>query len=67
MIGRAIMLLLAVVLFFALIGKWATPRVPRGRSRPAVESARKCPDCGAYVLGSRPTPCERADCRFRQA
>ncbi len=28
MIGRAVMLLLAVVLLLAMIGKWTTPRVP---------------------------------------
>ena len=66
MIGRAVMLLVAVVLLLAMIGKWTTPRVPPRRSGPTVELARKCPDCDAYVLGSRPTPCERADCRFRQ-
>ena len=63
MIVRMALLLLIVVLVLAVLGKWRRLELPRRRSRPAVEAARKCPSCGAYVLASEPVPCER--CRAR--
>ena len=60
---RAVLLFLIVVAVLGAVGKWRLPRPPRG---PAVEAARKCSVCGAYVVGPRPEPCARADCRFRQ-
>jgi hypothetical protein len=64
-IARALLLLAGVVLLLALVGKLQRPKVPPGPTRPAVQSARKCPDCGSYVLGTDPVPCERADCPYR--
>jgi hypothetical protein len=64
MTARLALLLLAAWLALRLYGQWRRLKAePRGR--PRVESARKCPDCGAYVVGSSPGPCARADCRFR--
>ena len=67
MIGRAVILLIAVSLLVAMIGKLRAPRVPPGPAKPAVQAARKCPVCDAYVLGSNPSPCARDDCRFRRS
>ena len=64
MIGRVVLILIAVALLMAMIGKLRLPKRPE---RPAVQSARKCPDCSAYVVGSHPEPCGRADCRYRTA
>jgi hypothetical protein len=64
---RIVLVFLVVVLILGWIGKWRLPRVPQRRPGPAVQSARKCPDCDAYVLGSHPEPCARPDCRFRRA
>ncbi len=50
-----------------MIGKLRAPRVPPGPAKPAVQAARKCPLCDAYVLGTNPSPCARDDCRFRRA
>jgi hypothetical protein len=47
-----------------LYGQWRRLKA-RPRDRRRVESARKCPDCGAYVVGADPSPCARPDCRFR--
>lgn len=64
MILRLLLLLVIVLLVLNLLGRW---RLPKPRSRQAIEPAKKCPDCGAYVLGSPPEPCALPDCRFRTA
>jgi hypothetical protein len=66
MIVRAALLLLALLLVLAVLGRWRR-RVGRDSARPRVEAARRCPDCDAYVFGPRPEPCGRPDCRFRSA
>ena len=60
MIGRVVLLLLAVVLLLAILGKL---RLPKRTERPAVQAARKCPDCGAYVVAGQ--PCTTPGCRSR--
>ncbi len=65
MMLRAVLLFLVVVLVLGMVGKLRLPKVPPRRRRPEVESARKCPDCDAYVIGAPPEPCARADCRYR--
>ena len=62
---RAVVLFLLVTVILGVIGKWRLPGLPKRRPGPAVEVARKCPDCDAYVLGAKPAPCARPDCRFR--
>jgi len=66
MIGRIILLTIAVALILAFIGKLRFPKLPRRPEGKSIEPARKCPDCGAYVVGSLPEPCARPDCRFRR-
>jgi hypothetical protein len=66
-IVRVLILLLVLALVASRIQRWLRqhlPARPPGPA-PAVEAARKCPDCGAYVVGSRPEPCARPDCRYR--
>ncbi|HET9067891.1 MAG TPA: hypothetical protein VFN28_04550 [Amaricoccus sp.] len=58
MIGRIALLALAVVLLLAIIGKLRLPKPP---GRPAVQAARKCPECGAYMVGDG--PCTTPGCR----
>jgi len=64
MIGRALLLFIAVWLAVRLARQWFALKAPP-RDRPMVQGARKCPDCGAYVVGAKPEPCGRPDCRFR--
>jgi hypothetical protein len=49
MIGRVALILVAVALLLAIMGKLSRPKVGR-RKTGRVESARKCPECGAYVI-----------------
>jgi len=65
MIVRAALLLLLLLIVLAAIGRWR--RIGQRPAPPRIESARRCPDCDAYVFGPRPEPCERPDCRFRTA
>jgi hypothetical protein len=60
MIGRVVLLLVAVALLMAMLGKLRLPKRPE---RPAVQSARKCPDCGAYVVAGQ--PCTSPECPSR--
>ena len=64
MITRIVLLLIVAWVALRLYGQWRRLKAPtRGGRR--VEAARKCPDCGAYVVGASPEPCARGDCRFR--
>lgn len=57
---KAALILVALLLLAGMIGRSFAPRVDNPRKRPVVEAARKCPACGAYVLGD--AACARADC-----
>lgn len=48
MIGRVVLVVAAVVLLLAMIGRRRVPGPPETK---AVERARKCPGCGAYIVG----------------
>ena len=56
MIGRLALLTIAVALLLAILGKLGRPKVG-GRPARRVESARKCPACGAYVLDGQRCRC----------
>jgi hypothetical protein len=64
MIFKVVTLFLAFILLVGMIGKFIAPRRPRG-SEPAIEAARKCPECGSYVIGAAPAPCDRDTCPHR--
>jgi hypothetical protein len=64
MIFKTVTLFLAFILLVGMVGKLMAPRRKRG-SEPAIEAARKCPECGSYVIGSAPAPCDRAGCPYR--
>jgi hypothetical protein len=57
---KAITTILLIGLLAGMTIRAVLPRPPSTRPRrgPAVETARKCPDCGAYRLGDGrcPTP-----------
>ena len=58
MIVRAALLLLLLVLAVRVIGRWR--RLAAKPQGGAIEAARKCPGCGAYVLAGETCPCTRA-------
>jgi hypothetical protein len=62
MIVKAALLFLVAALALGVLGRWTRRGSPRKGARGRIEPARKCPGCGAYVLGSRPEPCARPDC-----
>ena len=66
MMIRMVLIFLIVLLVLGMIGKWRLPKVPQRPRGPAIEPARKCPDCAAYVIGRDPEPCARPDCRYRR-
>jgi len=65
MMVKAALLFLVAMLVLGMFGRWSRGRTPRDTPKDRIEPARKCPDCGAYVLGARPEPCARADCPMR--
>lgn len=62
MLRIGLVLLLALV-FAGVIGRAIRPQVPRGSQGPRIETAAKCPSCGAYRVGT--AACARPDCPAR--
>lgn len=62
---QAVLLFLIFLLALGLVGKWRRPRVPPKASGPAIQSARKCATCDAYLVGAVKAACGRADCPQR--
>lgn len=64
MIGKALLLLVVVGLLANAARKWIGPKaVPPKARTPAVETARKCSECGSYLIG--PGPCPDPECPSR--
>ncbi len=67
MIIKAVSLFLIAMLLLAMFGRLRLPgggaggNGPKGRRGRAKRlDARKCPDCGSYVIGPGPCPCKTA-------
>jgi hypothetical protein len=43
------------VILAGAVSRWRKPPGASGGNR--IEAARKCPDCGAYLIGPDPCPC----------
>lgn len=56
---KALLVLLALLALAGMIARRLGPPARKTR-RPAIEAARKCAACGAYVLAG--APCARPDC-----
>ena len=63
MITRLVVLVLLGLLIAGLIRKWTRPVLPRDRRGTTIESARRCPECGAYVLAGEVCACTRGQKR----
>jgi hypothetical protein len=57
MIGKLALIVIAVALLLAMTGRLKRPKVGRGKTARQVQSARKCPACGAYVLDGQTCDC----------
>jgi len=53
-ISKLALLVVALLLLAGAVAKWRKPDPPRGTK---IERARKCADCGAYMIGSGPCTC----------
>ena len=58
MMSKIALLLLAVLILAGAIAKWRRPEAPK---RNAIEPARKCAECGTFIVGAGPCPCLAAD------
>lgn len=56
MIVRVALVVIAVALLLAMLGRLRRPKVG-GRPARRVEAARKCPACGSYVLDGQTCSC----------
>ncbi len=65
MMIKAVLLFLVVMLLLGMFGKWRLPKIAPRKRGTAIEPARKCSLCGAYIVGSTPEPCARSDCPAR--
>ena len=63
MIFKGLTILLLALVLWSMASRYLRPRVPRKPRGPAIETARKCPECGAYVLGAG--PCDSPGCPAR--
>ena len=54
MIGRMALILIAVALLLALLGKLKRTKVGKDKPARRVKSARQCPSCGAWVIKGEP-------------
>lgn len=57
---KGLLVIILVALLANMAAKWLRPAIPPKPKSPRVETARKCPRCGAYGLGD--APCGKPDC-----
>jgi hypothetical protein len=55
---RAALLFLVVMALIGLLGKYRSKPVAKRNAEPAIESARKCPRCGTYLIGGASCDCD---------
>ncbi len=56
MIIKAVLLFLVVIGLLGMTGRFTRSK-PQDRRGPEIQSARKCPKCGTYLVGSSPCVC----------
>lgn len=59
MMLKAVLVFLVAMALLGLVGK-GRRKVRRPGPAPKIEAARKCPACGAYVIGDDPCICGRS-------
>lgn len=56
MISKIALVLVALVVLAGALSRWRKPpKAQPGANE--IEAARKCPDCGTYLIGQGPCPC----------
>jgi len=61
MIFKIITLFLIGMGVLAMFGKLRAPKIDNPFKRDKTLSARKCPECGSYILGDGPCACGHKD------
>jgi hypothetical protein len=62
---KAVTFFLIAMLILAMLGKLKLPSLPKPKSRPKpkktdqIPDARKCPECGSYILGDGECSCQK--------
>jgi ribosomal protein L32 len=56
MMLKAVLVFLVAMAMLGLLGK-GRRRMPRAGRDAKIEAARKCPSCGAYIIGEAPCIC----------
>ncbi len=54
---KVVSLFLIAILALGMFGKL---RLPGTRKRRGIKTARKCPSCGAYLIGDGPCKCKQS-------
>ncbi len=57
---KVVSLFLVVMAVLALFGRLRVPKVG-ARKKPKAIDTRKCPECGAFIVGKGPCPCTSRD------
>lgn len=67
MLIRVVVLFLLFMVVMGMVQKALRPkrRIGAGAKRNALDAMR-CPQCKRINLTSKPTPCERPDCGYRE-
>jgi hypothetical protein len=65
---KSVLLFLVLMLALGMFGKLRRAVTPKGKSGGGdaqVQTARKCPSCGTYLIGETPSRCAQPDCPSR--
>lgn len=57
MMIKVVLLFLLVIGLLGMTGRFTKSKPPEKKRGPEIESARKCPKCGTYLVGSTPCVC----------
>lgn len=55
---KVVSLFLIAMIVLAMLGRLKMPKIGLRKGRPKVAEARKCPDCGNYVLTGADCGCK---------
>jgi len=56
---KVVSLFLIGMLVLAMFGKLRMPKLPKVKPRKPIQTAKKCPKCGAYRIGDKPCDCDK--------
>lgn len=57
MLIKIVTVFLVFMVVLAIFGKLRMPKLPMPRRGDRIPPAKKCPDCGTYLVDGRPCSC----------